>query len=85
MTVNIYCTKKENIKTSCRDNKSKLFCKTLILQGLTKVCALTYNYVIAKGLRGAGDRTRRGGGDKTRRGGGDRKGKDSGWKRVEIG
>ena len=44
----------------------------LILQGLTKVCALTYNYVIVKGLRGAGDRTRRGGGDKTRRGGGDR-------------
>ena len=76
--------KKENIKTSCRDNKSKLFCKMLILQGLTKVCALTYNYVIVKGLRGAGDRTRRGGGDKirrgggdrTRRGGGDRKGKE---------
>ena len=64
--------KKENIKTSCRDNKSKLFCKTLILQGLTKVCALTYNYVIVKGLRGAGDRTRRGGED--------RKGKDSEWK-----
>ena len=57
----------------------------LILQGLTKVCALTYNYVIVKELRGAGDRTRRGGGDKARRGGGDRKGKDSGWKRVEIG
>ena len=64
----------------------------LILQGLTKVCALTYNYVIVKGLRGAGDRTRRGGGDKTRRGGGDRtrrgggdrKGKESDWKRVEI-
>lgn len=69
--------KKENIKTSCRDNKSKLFCKMLILQGLTKVRALTYNYVIAKGLRGAGDRTRRGGGD--------RKGKESDWKGVEIG
>ena len=49
----------------------------LVLQGLTKVRALTYNYVIAKGLRGAGDRTRRGGGD--------RKGKKSDWKRVEIG
>ena len=50
----------------------------LVLQGLTKVRALTYNYVIiAKGVRGAGDRTRRGGGD--------RKGKESDWKRVEIG
>ena len=46
--------------------------------------ALTYNYVIVKGLRGAGDRTKRGGGDRTRRGGGDRKGKESDWKRVEI-
>ena len=63
MTVNIYCTKKENIKTSCRDNKSKLFCKTLILQGLTKVCALTYNYVIVKGLRG--QETRPGGVEET--------------------
>lgn len=51
----------------------------LVLQGLTKVRALTYNYVIiAKGVRGAGDRTRRGGGE-------DRKGKESDWKRVEIG
>ena len=44
----------------------------LILQGLTKVHALTYNYVIVKGVIGAGDRTRRGGED--------RKGKDSEWK-----
>ena len=55
--------KKENIKTSCRDNKSKLFCKMLILQGLTKVCALTYNYVIVKGV--IGQETEPGGVEKT--------------------